>query len=80
MKYPLKDTLQACIRVAGIFVPTRYIWRPFGELLEVDRCVVDGGFVTDSQRSLSQHLGHKLQGKVRINIFQMILIWLRIIR
>lgn len=79
MTYSLKDYVSAYMKVAGIFVPTRYIWRPFGELLEVDRCAVDGAIVTNSQSSLSRHLGHAMKQPVKINIFEMLLIWIRII-
>lgn len=80
MKHPLKDYLKAYIKVAGIFVPTIYIWRPMGDLLEADRCVVDGGLVTHSQDSLSRHVGHTMRGPVKISLWEMILIWFRIIK
>lgn len=80
MNYTLKEYLNAYLKVAGIFVPTRYIWRPFGELLEVDRCDADGGLVSYSQRSLSRHAGHQMRSPVIISVFEMILIWVRIIR
>lgn len=80
MTYSPKEYFQAYIKVAGIFVPTRYIWRPFGEIIEVDRCAVDGGLVTNSQKSLSQHLGHRMSQPVKISLLEMILIWARIIR
>jgi len=80
MNYTWKEYFSAYTKAAGIFRPTRYIWRPFGELLEVDRCAVDGEIVTDSQSSLSRHVGHRLQGSVKLSIFQMILVWVRIIR
>ena len=80
MTYSLKEYISAYIRIAGIFVPTRYIWRPFGELLEVDRCVADGGLVTDSQSSLSRHVGHSMRGPVKISLLEMIFVWIRIIK
>ena len=80
MKYPIKDYVKAYLKAIGIFIPTAYIWRPFGEVLEVDRCVVDGGLVTNSQESLSRHGGHRMKGPVIISIFEMFLIWVRIIR
>lgn len=79
MNYSLKDYASAWIKIIGVFVPTRYLWRPFGEVLEVDRCEVDGGLVTDSQRSLSAHAGHRMHNPVKITVFEMILFWLRII-
>lgn len=75
-----KDICSAYIKVIGIFVPTRYIWRPFGELLEVDRCAVDGEVVTNSQGSLSRHAGHRMHQPVKISLFEMLKIWVRIIR
>lgn len=80
MNYSLKEYVTAYIKATGIFIPTRFLWRPFGELLEVDRCAVDGGLVTDSQVSLSRHAGHRMSQPVKISLFEMILVWLRIIR
>lgn len=80
MNYSLKEYTSAYLKVAGIFVPTRYIWRPFGELLEVDRCATDGGLVTNSQSSLSRHGGHMMKQPCIISIFELVLIWVRIIR
>ena len=79
MTYSLKEYVSAYIKVAGIFVPTRFVWRPFGELLEVDRCAVDGGLVKNSQKSLSRHVGHRMYQPVKINLLEMLLIWIRII-
>lgn len=80
MKYSLKDYIFAYVKGTGLIYPTTMILRPFGNVLEVDRCVVDGGLVTNSQRSLSTHCGHPLRGPVKISFFELILIWLRIIR
>lgn len=80
MNPSLKERISAYIKVAGIFVPTRFIYRPFGELLEVDRCAVDGGLVTNSQASLSAHGGHRMRQPVLISLFEMVLIWIRVIR
>lgn len=80
MTYSLKDHLTAYIKVAGIFCPTRFVWRPFGELLELDRCAVDGGLVTNSQGSLSRHAGHRMSQPVKLTVFEMVLVWMRIIR
>jgi len=79
MELTWKDYLTAYIKVAGVFRATRYVWRPFGELLEVDRCVVDGELVTNSQSSLSRHTGHRMSQPVKITFFEMILIWTRVI-
>ncbi len=79
MTYSPKEYLSAYIKASGIIWPTRYVWRPFGEVLEIDRCVVDGGLVTNSQASLSRHFGHTMRQPVKISIVEMILIWLRII-
>ena len=79
MKYSLKEYLTAYIKVAGIFRATRFVWRPFGELLEIDRCAVDGGIVTFSQSSLSRHAGHRMIQPVKISLLEMILIWVRVI-
>lgn len=80
MTYSLKDYIRAYIKASGLFIPTRYIWRPFGELLEVDRCGADGGLVTGSQASLSRHAGHRLNQPVLISVFELILVWIRVIR
>lgn len=80
MTYPLKDYLNAYIKVLGVFWPTRYIWRPFGELLEVDRCDADRGLVTNSQKSLSRHAGHMMRGPVVISFWELLLVWCRVIR
>ena len=79
MTYSLREYVSAYIKVAGVFRPTRYIWRPFGELLEVDRCAVDGGLVTNSQESLSRHAGHRMSQPVKVTLFEMILVWFRVI-
>lgn len=79
LKYSLREYVSAYIKAAGIFFPTKYVWRPFGELLELDRCDVDGGLVTNSQRSLSHHLGHRMHQPVKIKLWEMLLIWTRII-
>ncbi len=76
MEMPLNEY----IKLAGVFKPTRYVYRPFGTFLEVDRCEADGRLVTNSQASLSAHPGHHLRSPVVISFFEMILIWLRIIR
>ena len=80
MNFPFKDKIIAGIKVTGLILPTKYIWRPFGEVLEADRCVADGSLVTNSQESLSRHLGHLMRGPIRVSLFELILIWLRIIR
>ncbi len=79
MTYSLEERFNAYIKVAGIFVPTRWVWRPFRELLEVDRCQ-DGAIVTNSQSSLSRHAGHTMKQPVKISLWEMLLIWFNIIR
>lgn len=68
------------VRCLGIFYPARFIYRPFGEFLEVDRCRVDGGLVTNSSASIQRHVGHQMFQPVKLSIFELILIWCRIIR
>ena len=80
MELSLKDKVRLYMKALGLFIPTSYIWRPFGELLEVDRCVADGDLVTNSQTSLSRHGGHYMRGPVKISLFELILIWFRVIR
>ena len=80
MNYTLKEYISAYIRLSGLFWPTRYIWRPFGEILEIDRCAVDGGIVTYSQASLSRHLGHTMKQPVIISVWELFLIWVRVIQ
>lgn len=75
-----KEHLAAYIKVLGFIYPTRYIWRPFGTLLEVDRCMADGGLVTNSQASIGRHCGHSMKSPVKISLFEMVLIWLGVIR
>jgi hypothetical protein len=76
----LSDIMRAYVKASGIFMPTRYVWRPFGELLEVDRCTVDGELVTNSQRSLSRHGGHHMKSPTKISLGEMVAIWVRVIR
>ena len=80
MTYTPKEYISAYIKASGLFIPTPLVWRPFGELLEIDRCVVDGRLVTNSQSSIQRHLGHRLHNPVVLSLFEMVLIWLRIIR
>lgn len=80
MNFPLKDKIIAYIKATGLILPTKYIWRPFGELLEADRCVADGSLVTNSQESLSRHAGHFMKGPVKISLFELLLIWFRVIK
>lgn len=80
MEITLKERLTAYTRVVGIFLPTKYVWRPFGGLLECDRCQVDGRIVTNSQSSISGHLGHSMKQPVLLSVVEMILIWVRWIR
>jgi len=80
MEYTLKEYWNAYVKASGLFVPTKFLWRPFGTLLEVDRCAVDGGLVTNSANSLSRHLGHRLNQPVLISLFEMFKVWTRIIR
>lgn len=75
-----RDIFSAYVKVAGIFKPTRYVWRPGGTLLEVDRCAVDGRIVTNSQASLSRHAGHRLTQPVLLSFLEMINVWLRVIK
>lgn len=76
-----KDSLVvAYLKLVGIFLPTRFVWRPFGSFLEIDRCRADGRLVTNSQASLAAHEGHWLVQPTRLSLFEMILVWLRIIR
>lgn len=79
MKYPLKDYLEAGLRLVGI-LPTRYIYVPFKGIVEIDRCDTDGGIVTDSQSSLSGHVGHRLKHPGKVSFFEVFLMWVRIIR
>lgn len=79
MTYSLKEYFNAYLKVVGLFVPTKYVWRPFGELLEIDRCDADGGLVTNSQVSLSRHAGHRMHQPTVISLFEMIKIWTRVI-
>lgn len=80
MDCSLKDGFFKFIKSTGLIYPTKSVWRPFGKYLEVDRCVADGGLVSDSQSSLSRHCGHSMRGPVRVTLFEMVLIWIRFIR
>lgn len=79
MTYSLKDYIFGYVKGTGLVFPTPCIWRPFGKVLEVDRCDADGDLVTNSQASLSRHVGHQMRGPIKINIFELMLIWFRII-
>lgn len=76
----LDSKFVAYLKLVGIFLPTRFVWRPFGSFLEIDRCRADGRIVTNSQSSLVAHEGHYLVQPTRISLFEMILIWTRVIR
>lgn len=75
-----REYAKAYVRVAGIFVPTRFVWRPFGTLLELDRCQVDGRLVGESQAALSRHQGHTLKQPVLLSLLELLLVWVRWIR
>lgn len=77
---PFKDCVRAYVRVAGIFLATRYVWRPFGELLEVDRCHVDGRLVGNSPAALHRHAGHRLTQPTVLKVWEMFFVWVRLIR
>jgi hypothetical protein len=64
----------------GLLVPTSKVWRPFGEPLEVHRCDTDRRIVTRSQSSVSKHPGHYIRQPVLLSLFELILIWLRVIK
>lgn len=68
------------VKVIGIFLPTKFVWRPFGGFIEVDRCCLDGYLVTNRSESVQQHVGHTMKGPVKISLLEMLLIWVRIIR
>lgn len=80
MTYSLRDYFSAYAKVAGFFCPTRFVWRPFGELLEVDRCAVDREIVGESQISLSRHAGHRMYQPTKLTILEALLVWFRVIK
>ena len=73
-------TMTDRLRVLGVFYPTRFVWRPFGEFLEIDRCRLDGRLVTNRSASIQRHVGHSMVQPVLISFFELILIWLRMVR
>lgn len=64
----------------GLLKPTTKVSRPFGSPLAVFRCDTDGGLVTLSQASLMCHAGHRVRDPIIINIFELALIWLRLVK
>lgn len=76
----LKDRLTAYVRVVGTLLPTAYVWRPFGGLVELDRCTADGRLVGNSPTALSRHLGHELKRPVVLSWFELLLVWVRWIK
>lgn len=76
----LKQRLFAYKKVAGIFIPTPLVWRPFGTLLELDRCNADGRLVSMSPSVLDVHQGHGMKGPVLLSVWEMFLVWIRWIR
>lgn len=75
-----KERMKAYTKVAGFLRPTKYVWRPFGGLLELDRCDSDGCLVTNSPGSLSDHLGHRMRQPVKLSLWEVFLVWIRVIR
>lgn len=75
-----KERLEAYVRVVGTILPTRYVWRPFGGLLELDRCTVDGRLVSNSPTALSRHNGHTMKQPVLLSWFELLLVWVRWVR
>lgn len=63
--------VKAIKRLSG-FLPTKYVYNPFKGLIEVDRCLVDGRLVTNSQASLSGHRGHRMVQPVYLTLFEVI--------
>lgn len=79
------------LKLLGV-LPTRYVVRPLlrrsprvpffsveYEFVEIDRCDVDKGLVTNSQESLSRHAGHRMRQPTTVSFFELFLIWTRII-
>ena len=71
--------LKAAIKLSGFLTATRYVWRPFS-IIGVDRCKNDGYVVTDSSRSIEAHAGHTMFQPTRLSIFEVILLWIRVIK
>jgi hypothetical protein len=73
------EAIEAAKRLTG-FAPTKYAWRPFFGLVEVDRCMSDGGLVTDSQKSLKTHAGHRMVQPVYLKMSEIVLVALGFIK
>ena len=63
----------------GLVEPTHAVSRLFGKPLELHRCATDGGLVVKTQASLGQHAGHRVNSPVTLSLFELILIWTRLI-
>lgn len=78
------ERIKAYKKISGFFGPTPYVWRPFvdlNHLVFVDRCDADGGLVVDkSPASIGRHLGHTMTRPVVFSWWEIILIWIRVIR
>ena len=73
------EVVKAYKRVLG-FGPTRYGWRPFHGLVEVDRCLLDGKLVTNKQSMLEEHWGHRMSQPVYLKPHEVLFIALGIIK
>lgn len=70
----------ALLKLIGL-LPTRFVWRPFGGLIEIDRCRVDGAIVPSTQSGIiERHVGHELRQPVKLSLFEIFLVWVRVIR
>lgn len=64
----------------GLLSPTEKVYRPFRQPLEVYRCMTDGGLLTMSLSSISQHAGHSVKQPVLLKLHEVAMIWLGIIK
>ena len=64
----------------GFFIPIIYLWNPFGKPVEVHRCQTDGGIVLRTQSSLSLHPGHRIAQPVLMHWWEILLVWIGVIK
>ena len=68
----------------GLLSPTSRVSRPFGDPVEVFRCVTDGGLVGNGQLSnqsfCEKHGGHRFHQPTLLKFHELVMIWLRLIK
>jgi len=64
-----------------LFYAGRYKWkRPFGKPIELYRCQSDKRLLGDTMMGMGICAGHKFDQPVTPTLFELILVWLRVIQ